>query len=342
MNIHQWRGQIKRFNSEFAKHTDIREQWEVNSLENMPLFKKSNSIWNLEWKYYQEKEKAMVIVGSSPCLKDDVEKLKELDDNFIIVCANSSLKFLLKNGITPQYCICLDSDIIDIPRHLMGVESDKVTLLASTAVWSKILKQWKGEVYYMPYYSVDVKTRRKIRSRLGKGVPGGGNSMTQAFYLVSIIFGARTVIFVANEYCFDKRKDYYADTESAKQEKLSTIYPCVDVLGRDRWTLPAFYNYVIWQEKVCTDLYPPGFFADTSFGLLGKDCDAIHNMELSHAIKVVKEAFVNKKRLNDAKNEKARQKILKEVRVEKDAESDVFRYNVCEQREELLQLARVR
>jgi len=338
MNIHQWKGQIRKFNKEFAKHTVIREEWNANTSANMWRFNKKNSLWNLEWKYYEKDEKAMLLVGASPCLKKDVEYLRDIDDRFCIVCANSSLKFLLRHGITPDYCICLDSDHIDIPQHL-DVDTDKVTLIASSAVCPKALDNWKGPIYYMPYYSVSKELRKKLRPRLGKGVPGGGNSMTQAFYIVSVIFGSKTVVFVANEYCFDSVKKYYADEQAAKQEPMKTRYAVVDVLGRKRWTLPAHYNYVIWQEKACNDLCPPGFFIDTSFGLLGKDCLAIHIMTLPEAIEKVKNAFDVKDRLNAAKTEKQRLKIIKEVSV-KHEQSEVYRYNVQEHRERLLQLAR--
>src|SRR3989304_1917101 len=107
MNLHQWRTQIRSFNKEFAKHKIIRKEWNVNTIANMDRFNKTNSIWNLEWNYYGAKEKAMVLVGSSPCLKDDVHKLKELDEHFCIVCANSALRFLLRNGVKPHYCIAL-------------------------------------------------------------------------------------------------------------------------------------------------------------------------------------------------------------------------------------------
>jgi len=337
MNIHQWRSQIKKFNESFENHTEIREQWEKHSEQNLHRLNKKNSIWNLEDAYFKGKEKAMILVGASPCLKDDVHKLHDIDDNFCIVCANSSLKFLLRNGITPKYCIALDADDIDIPQHL-DVDTDEVTLLASTAVAPKALDQWKGSIYYMPYYSVSVPLRRKIRYRLGKGIPGGGNSMTQAFYVVTVLFGSKTVIFVANEYCFDSKKNYYADTKAAKQEKLTTLYPAVDVLGRNRWTLPAHYNYVIWQEKVCKDLSPPGYFIDTSFGLLGKDCDKIHHMELSEAIEKVKHAFEMRDILN-SKDEKERVHILEKIRGQNE-QSDVYRYNMHEQRERIMQLVR--
>jgi hypothetical protein len=338
MNIHQWKKQIRNFNKEFAKHKQIRKEWNRNVHANMERFHKSNSIWNLQFKYYGPDEKAMVLVGSSPCLRDDVHKLKDLDENFCIVCANSSLKFLLKNGIKPNYCICLDSDLVDIPQHL-DCDNKDITLLASSSVCPEALNNWKGPIYYVPYYSIDNKYKPQLRARLGKAVCGGGNSITEAFYIVSVIFGSKTVIFVGNEYCFDDVKNYYADRKTAKQEKLTTIYPAIDVLGRERWTLPAHYNYVIWQEKVCSDLSPPGYFIDTSFGLLGKDCKAIHVMELSKAIKKVKWSFDVKKKLNSAKTEQKKMKIIKDIMGDYEP-SQVYRYNVQEHRERFLQLVR--
>jgi hypothetical protein len=338
MNIHQWKGNIRRFNDAFAKHTVVREQWNKHTKANMHRFNKNNTIWNLEDKYLGLKEKAMILVGASPCLKKDVKKLKEADDNFCIVAVNSSLKYLLKHDIVPEYCVALDSDDIDIPQHL-DVDTDEVTLIASTAVAPKVLDAWKGPIYFMPYYSVDKDVRIKMRRRLGKGVPGGGNSVTTAFIITTILMGSRTLIFVGCEYCFDNKKEYYADTSLAKQEKLKMLYPCVDVLGREKWTLPAHYNYTIWQEKACSDLSPPGYFIDTSFGLLGKDCTEIHIYDLSDAITIVKKAFEDRDRVNSAKSKKAKLAIIKELQGNGN-KSDVHRYNLPEQRERMLQLAR--
>lgn len=340
MNLHQWKLQVKNFNAAFQGHKEIFKQWNENSKANLPRFSKKTSVWQLDFKYYRENEKAMILVGSSPRLKKDVKYLKNLDDNFCIICANSSLKFLLKNGIVPDYCICLDSDDIDIPQHL-DIDRDDVTLLASSVVSPTVLDKWRGPVYFMPYYSVDKDLKVKIRRRLGRAVKGGGNSISQAFYLSTVVFGSKTVVFVANELCFDKRKDYYADSGAAKQEKLETLTSCIDVLGRQRWTQPALYNYATWIEKICCDLSPPGFFIDTSFGLVGKDCPVLHLMSLKEAIEKVKEAFKLKTRLNKAETDEQRLKIINEVAVKQDAKkSDVYRYNMHEQRERIMQLAR--
>ena len=281
----------------------------------------------------------MILSGSSPSLKNDIHKFNELDDKFIIVCANSVLQFFVRNKIKPHYCICLDADEIDIPQHL-DCDNKDITLLASSAISGKALDKWKGPIYFMPYYSCTTELRRKLSNRLGKSVMGGGNSISQALWVVSVIFGSKTVMFAGNEFCFDKVKNYYADPKAAKQEKMETIYPIKDVLGRERWTQPAHYNYALWIEKVCQDLCPPGYFIDTSFGLLGRDKDSvIHIMEFSEAIKKIKWSFDMRDKLNNTKNEIERLKILQNLKGKYD-QSEVYRYNLSEHRERILQLAR--
>ena len=339
MNIHQWKHHVHEFNKEFGENKEIQAEWTRNTKENFPRFNKENTIWTMEGMFEEQAEKAMVLVGASPCLTEDVEKLKQLDDNFIIICANSSLKFLLKNGIKPHYCISLDSDLIDIPQHLDCPESKDITLLASSATAGKSLDVWKGPIFYMAYYSIDPKIRPKLRRKLGKKVVSGGNSMSQALVVVTTIWGAKTVIFVANEYCFNK-KDYYADKTAAKQEKIEVTHSVKDSKGRTRVTIPALFTYYRWMDKTCGDLTPPGFFIDTSFGLLGRDNPAIHNMELDEAITKVKWAFNKAKELTDG-SEKERLKIIGELSP-KGKSDGILRWNIQDHREDVMRMVRMK
>jgi len=332
MNLHQWKNTIKNFNDKFSENKEVQKEWNINTKANLPLFKKENSIWNLDFKYSGKDEKAFFLVGSSPALKKDVLLLKDVNrDNSRILCCNSSLKFLLRHDVKPDYVISLDSDKIDIPQHL-DIDRDDITLLASSATHRSVLDKWKGPIYYLPYYSLDDELKPKIRAKLGRKVPSGGNSMTEALFVATVIFGAKVIVFVGTEYCFDK--DYYADKTAAKQEKLKTLYPAVDVLGNKRWTLPALYQYAIWTEKACGDLTPPAVFIDTSFGLLGKDTDIIYNKTLEDTLRLVDEIFKGKK---DGLQ-------IAELRVRKHDrdKGEVLRYDLSAQRDKLLQFARGR
>jgi hypothetical protein len=172
MNIYQWKSQIKGFNDGFD---DVKPQkeWDDNTKANLPKFNKKNSIWNLKGLYSGEngnEDKAIVIVGASPCLKRDVKKLKQCDDNFIIVSVNSALRYLLDHGITPDYVVCLDSDYKDIYQHL-DCDSENLTLLTANTINPKVLANWKGKVWFSAYMGVDKKYKRRLRYHLGESVP---------------------------------------------------------------------------------------------------------------------------------------------------------------------------
>ena len=172
----------------------------------------------------------------------------------------------------------------------------------------------------------DKKLKKQVRNKLGNSLKIGGNSATSALFISTMIFGAKIVIFVGNEYCFDK--EYYVDKNIAKQEHYETLYPIKDVLGRQRYTLVPLYTYAIWTMKVCDDLSPPGYFIDTSFGLLGIDFDKINVMPLEDAIEKVKDAFDKKRAIIDGSMKSS--DLIKGVNNDR---SDVRRFNVQSKRE---------
>lgn len=337
MNIHQWKKYVNKFNGAFEENMALRNEWNNNTLENLHRFNKGNSIWNLLDLYSGEKEKIAVLVGASPCLAKDVEYLKELDDNFFIICANSAFPILSKHNIKPKFVICLDSDWIDIPQHL-DYPSEGITLLASSCICSKALNNWKGPIYYQAYYSIDKEIRPRVRAKLGKKILGGGNSISQALLIATHIFDCKTVMFVGNEFCFDK--DYYADSSIPKQETIKASLSVIDVRGQERWTLPSLFIYALWIDKACGDLTPPGFFIDTSLGLLGKTNSAVHSLELPEAIKRVKWSCEMKEKINSQKSDEDKAKLILSIASPEEPESEVLRYHFNEHRNDLIRLAK--
>ena len=337
MNIYQWKNQIHNFNESFSHNEEVKDKWARNIELNIDKFTKKNSIWNLEDIYLDEKEKAAILVGASPSILDDVEKLKNIDDNFFIICANSSLKILLDHGVKPDYCMCLDGDEVDIPQHL-DCDNKDITLLASCVIAPESLAVWKGPIYYQAYYSIPKKYKAKVRRALGKKILSGGNSMSQALFVSTVIFGCRTAIFVGNELCYDEH--YYADKTIAKTEIIPAVFPITDIKGRKRVTIPALFTYAMWIDKTCADLTPPGFFIDCSGGILGTTNKAIHPMELSDAIEKVKFAFEKKRELNNTSKEKQNDIIKDLMALNTQKPSEVIRYNFVNRREELWKIAK--
>lgn len=292
----QWRNSIEAFNNGCCVPEN---EWDDNTAANLHRLNKDNSVWNFERAFVSPNDKAVVIVGASPCLERDVETLKKCGKkDFAIFCVNSALKFLLAHDVKPDYVVALDSDDHDIHEHL-DVDSKDLTLIASNVLSPRVLDDWKGKIWFFPYLGMpDKKLRPKVTRRLGKSIPVGGNTLNTTISMAVNIFGARILILVASECCYDKH--YYVQKDIARNNNKVTEFYTVDVDGNRRVTTTALFTYKIWLEGMAAHIHPHIKIIDTSFGILGKrdDKSAIYVYPLEEIIAKVKQAANKKRRVN--------------------------------------------
>lgn len=291
MNDTQWQNTISFLNEKFTEDGEKQKLWSEQTRVNLPLINKDNSLRGQTEHMLLNDEKAVVIVGASPRLKEDVLKLKELDGDFVLVSVNSAARVLIQNGIKPDYVISIDSDDI-ISKRDLDFDSTGMTLITSNASSHEVVKNWKGKILWTPYYAIDKELRPNVRRRLGIVTPMGGNTFTSAVSLAYDVWDARIFIFVANEMCYDKQ--YYAHQKSKWEKKDVTHFKTNDINGNERYTNIPLFQYKIWLEKFVT-MVQGCTIIDTSFGILGTDCDVIHHMKLEEAIPYVKNAFLMSK-----------------------------------------------
>ena len=288
MSTAQFRQSINFFNDLHMEGGGPQAMWSENTRRNLPRIKKKDSMYSYTNLYGGDNEKAIVLVGASPSLKDDVEKLKELDDNFVIIAANSALKFLIKHGIKPEYVIAIDGDKTNLVDHL-DCDNKDMTLITSNAVAPEIFDVWDGKVIWTPYYSIDKELKSKVRYRLGKKISIGGNAMTTAAIVAYSIFHANIIIFVGNECCYDEQ--YYVDKKSKWEDGDKMVFKVHDSKGRERYTNLPLHLYAQWLEKMAHEAKDCNMI-DASFGILGaEENSGFHNVELSDIIQQVKDSF---------------------------------------------------
>ena len=294
MNPNQFQQSVKFFNEKFDEIGAPSKVWSANTRRNLLRMNHNDSIWTLQGLLADEKEKAVIIVGASPCLKNDISKLRNLDrTKFCIIVVNSGLKFLLDHSIIPDYVVAIDGDPENIVGHL-DCDNKDLTLLTSNAVAPEIFDVWKGKSYWMPYYAIDKDLKVKVRNKIGRMIPCGGNSFTTAAAMAYLVFDARMFIFVANECCYDEQ--YYVDKKS-KWEKPDIIhFNVTDTKGRQRYTNIPLFQYKMWLEHMCSNM-TDATFIDTSFGIVGTDSERVYVMELEDSIKFVVDAFETKEKM---------------------------------------------
>jgi ubiquinone/menaquinone biosynthesis C-methylase UbiE len=296
MNQQQFSQTIKFFNDKHEEFGNPREEWTENTRQNLPRITKKSSVWNLHGLLEAENEKAVVIVGASPSLLRDMEELKKLDRNhFLVIVVNSALKPLLDNGIKPDFVIAVDGN----PRSIvddLDCDNEDLKLICSNNVCPKIFDVWKGkEIYWLPYYAVDKNVRAKVRYRIGKQIGMGGNTFSAAMAVAYLVFGAKIFVLVGSELCYDKQ--YYAHKKSKWEKPETSHFVVTDIQGRKRYTNLPLFQYKMWMERMMTTLSNECHFYDTSYGLLGTDCDHVYIMPLKDANKSITDAFNMKKQV---------------------------------------------
>jgi len=90
----------------------------INELRAIPKIAKYNSIEILRDIY---KDKPVICVAAAPSLSRQLELLKSVKDNAIIVAAIAALKPLLNAGIKPDICTCLDMDDV-IEKYFIDID----------------------------------------------------------------------------------------------------------------------------------------------------------------------------------------------------------------------------
>ena len=88
--------------------TKFSKRWLGNTIINLAAINKSNiyKLSDLESKFAGQ---TALIAGAGPSLNDNIEHIQANRNNFIIFCVNKALKYLLQNGIIPDFVVCLDA-----------------------------------------------------------------------------------------------------------------------------------------------------------------------------------------------------------------------------------------
>jgi len=288
MSKHQFRSVVRFFNEQHEKLGKPDTMWSANTRANLPKFTKKDSIWQYHGIYADDNEKTAVIIGASPSLKRDIKYLKNLDRKyFCLFVVNSALKLCLKHDVLPDYVVAIDGDPKNLIGHLDIEGSERFPIITSNAVAPEAIDTWKGQKIWMAYYSIDKELKPKVRRKLGATIPCGGNSVTTILAACYIVFGMRGFVFVGNEYCYDKQ--YYVDKKSKWDADHIIHFNVKDVNGKDRYTNLPLFQYKMWIERFANEL--PGAYIDTSFGILGTDCDNIMSLPLKETIQEVYTAY---------------------------------------------------
>lgn len=238
-------------------------------------------------------QKAMIVVGASPILKDTWQHLLNAEkERFRITATNSSAKFLVDHGVIPDYVVLVDGQkgkwSLDI-----GEENLHTALICSPFAEPDTIAAWKGPIYVISFGTEEEDIAKQIQERYGEPVGQAGNSFNCALSFLTQATKIKIYLMVGNELSF--KKSYYVEGQSINDA--SMYFYATDVDGQKVRTLIPLFQYKIWLENFMWDCRGIGcFFFNCSKGILGIDdggekMTCVVNADLDDAMKQVRDAI---------------------------------------------------
>ncbi len=169
-----------------------------NTLKNLPFLELNNAL-NICFK-----SNTAMLVSAGYSLTKELNYIKELQNKAMIFAVDTSLKFLIKHGILPDYVFSVDPQYFTI-LHYMNLDSDKKIKVIADISTHPALRKIRGiQLYYSPGKNPVIE--RKIKE--DEIIDTSGGSVTN--YAINFLLkkGFKKIILIGLDLCFIDGKMY--------------------------------------------------------------------------------------------------------------------------------------
>lgn len=251
--------------------TQWRDIWLDNVRKNKEAYGsfKDNSIGQLFGEFLH---RPVIVAGSGPSLKFNVDKLKDRGDIPLISCLHN-FHFMEDNDAAPNYYVTLDAGELTIEEVSEGGDPKKDywavtkdrTLLAFIGTHPELLEKWQGRVlfYSCPVPDIEYQTKVKEIEPFHMYVSNGGNVFGASLYISKAVLGCGTTIYVGADFSFGYDKKFHG-WGSKYDTKMGRVTPLTDIFGNRVATWPSYAGFKSWFEWVSLNV--PGHYINCSEG----------------------------------------------------------------------------
>lgn len=148
-----------------------------------------------------------VIVAAGPSLDKNCHWLKAARDSMVIICVDTALKTLLKNGVTPHIVVALDA-LLHNYFHMAGAERADYTLVVNPVTYPLILSECAGPMMITSYSEPMVQWLEQFTGELGENLTGG--SVATAAFDLAVRMGCSPVILTGQDLAFTGNRTHSA------------------------------------------------------------------------------------------------------------------------------------
>ncbi|WP_027624891.1 motility associated factor glycosyltransferase family protein [Clostridium lundense] len=183
-------------------------------LNNIPIIINSTFINTIKGIF---SNKPAVIVSAGPSLEKNINKLKDVQNNVIIIAGNRTLKPLLERGIMPDFMCAVDP--CDEIYHMVEEELEcKIPLVFHEGTNSKLVNSYNGQKIF---FRAGVNTY--IEDILGKNIEVlfQQGSVAHACTSLAKYLGCNPISFIGQDLAYTNNQSYANCTELGLAEDVT-------------------------------------------------------------------------------------------------------------------------
>ncbi|HPG30528.1 MAG TPA: DUF115 domain-containing protein [bacterium] len=276
-------------------------EWNVNYLKNLKRLSESYDIKSLK-KFC--KNKPAVIASAGPSLSRNLDLLKEFQDYFYILCADTAYSALLKKNIYPDFIGAADSQYENF-KLVKGLGSSKVGVICPPIVNHNILSEFDSSKKFFFASELPLDNYLKSKGINLTFIKSGGSVATILFSAAReiefnpIIFIGQDLAFTGNishsaltskiEHKYSSLSKFHS-IENAFYAENSNQILCDDIFDNNVITSQSLLNFKNWFELEFTDKKSK-YINSTGAGILKNNIEIV---PFEEAIKLFCKNKINK------------------------------------------------
>lgn len=237
---------IEKIRSNAATAKAMGKEAVINNIRNMKYLK--DSYCGDSFIHLFPKDMPAIIVAAGPSLEKNIKQLREAKGKALIVCVDSAVKYVLREGIVPDFLVCVDPKK-PLDRFDGNASIKEIPLVVSLDTNYKVLDLLDGcDVIFA---SGDNDYVSSLYALAGHNLPrlrSGGSVATLAFSLCRY-WGFTTIILVGQDLALTKNQMYAGGKELSVEQWEDKLVKVEDVFGETIYSPKDYYTYLRWFEQ---------------------------------------------------------------------------------------------
>jgi hypothetical protein len=207
------KGSINYKKTSLATNIKRSREWKRNIINNIPYIikkPKADDFFNIF------ENIPVICVAAGPSLDKNINQLKKIEDNVLIMCVGTSLKPLLREDIEPDIVVSMDGNIANL-EHFKDIERIPDSyLFAELGNYFEIQVKWNSKMSFFTMKRNFSGWVEEIKDKYTSINTGGtvAHSMIDLAYK----FGADPIILMGQDLAFTEEKSHASGTTYENKE----------------------------------------------------------------------------------------------------------------------------